>query len=96
MVIKVVTLILFLVIAVTSVWFLLSPAVNHEKTLQGEESTSKPSGLSYNGLVLRYDAWKTYPEYNIGFGVMASLGFIGSILSAISVFKEKGVSDEDN
>lgn len=95
MVIKVVILMIFLAIAVTSIWFLLSPAVNHEKTLQGDDMTVKPSGLSYNGLVLRYDAWKTYPEYNIGFGVMASLGFIGSILSAISILKETGARNED-
>lgn len=73
-----IVMVFLLVIAVVSVGLILSPAVIHKKGVD-EEIILTPAATTFEGLQLRVDAWKEYPEYNIGLGALAALSFSGAI-----------------
>lgn len=96
-------LILFTAIAVVAVYYLLSPAVPH---YQGEDIMPYrgegayfdqfPTGLSYQGMHLRYQAWLEYPKYAVGMGILALMGFGGMVLAAwqLAVLKDEDIETE--
>lgn len=73
-------MVVFLIIAVASIALILSPAVNHAR-VYGQEHIAAPSALTADGMLLRVETWKTYPEYNIGLGVIAVLAFSGAVFT---------------
>lgn len=67
-------MVLFLIIALLSIGLIFSPVVVHI----GNEA-SAPSAITLDGMMLRAEAWKEYPEYNIGLGFIAGFAFLGAI-----------------
>jgi len=72
------TMLLLMGIALTSIGLIFQPVKVHVVT-QGEERTFAPAAMTANGMALRAEAWKEYPTYNIGLGVIAIVAFIGAI-----------------
>jgi len=71
------TLALLLIIAVGSIKLILSPTIMHIKVGQTEVITA-PAATTIAGMQLRAEAWKKYPEYNIGLGIIAFISFAGA------------------
>lgn len=76
------TTVIFLAIAILGISFLFT----------GAEIVSKDASYAYNGLstygmTMRLEAWYTYPDYNIGMGVIAFAAFIGVCVSASVMLK---------
>ena len=91
-------MVIFLVIALVSVGMILAPSIDHIKGYdplgggQVEFKYAAPATSVY-GLVGRVETWKTYPEYNIGFGVVAGLAFSGSVLMCWTMYNVKNRLD---
>lgn len=91
---KIITLILFIAVVAVSLSYLFSPAVDHGYTIEEgnyagvieEEKPYQPFALGSNNMLL--ESWTTYPNYNIGFGILSGIGFTGVILIALSINKE--------
>ena len=72
-----VIMIIFVLIAMLSISFIFSPAVDHYKIGEVEWSTAPPA-LTLDGLNLRVVTWKTYPKYNIALGIIGTLSLLGA------------------
>lgn len=95
MTLKIVTLILFLVVAVIGLKYLLSPAVEHTDTITGEVEEKPYVAFALGSNNMLFETWKTYPEYNIGFGIISGIGFTGVIVSAMA-FSKRDFNEEIN
>lgn len=82
-----IVMVMFMSIALYAMATGMSPAVIHYKTPDGE-TYSAPPALTTAGMMLRVDAWKTYPNYNIALGIISIIGFAGAILSVRALFLE--------
>lgn len=81
-------MVLLLAIALVSISFILSPTKVHTR-VGDYELSSAPGALSYNGLMLRVEAWKEYPQYNIGLGVVAGLSLFGAVYACRLMYSLK-------
>jgi len=93
-------MVLFTVIACICVYLLFSPVTIHTR-IGGEEYAMAPRALSIEGMSLRVDAWKEYPTYNIGIGIIGGLAAFGIIFMSRCLYLveegedtgEEGVND---
>lgn len=81
--------ILFLSIAFIAIYFVLSVPVIHKELPTGEEQVESPMSTTLPGLKLRYSAWVEYPQYNIGMGAIAIVGFVGAALTGYTLIKDQ-------
>lgn len=72
-------MLMFLAIALLSIWLIFTPATIHQK-VGNQETILAPSALTAGGMLLRVETWKEYPDYTIGLGVISGIGFIGTFL----------------
>jgi len=91
-------MLIFLAIAIICVYFVLSPAAVHIKqfdftTNKYEETVSAPAATTYGGLALRAEAWKEYPKYNIGIGIIGVLAFAGATATCGLMYLQKEQTD---
>jgi len=88
----------FLVIALGSIALIFQPVTHHERVQdisgQYQEVYAAPSAITYEGMALRAEAWKEYPKYNIGLGVITGLAFTGSIFMTRLMFLLKNKEDD--
>jgi len=80
-----ISLVLFLAIAIIGLSYLLASPTVHVQTANGEDVVKDIPSLSYEGLQLRYKSWTLYPEYNVGMGILAVIGLSGVIYSGIKM-----------
>ncbi len=74
-------MILFFTIAVSAIGLAFTPV-----KIKTSESIYAPPAVSIDGLKLRAEAWKVYPTYNIGLGLIALTAFAGAILSIAEIY----------
>lgn len=89
-----VVMVLLMVIALICIGLILQPVEIHEKDIWGIESINAPAATTSMGLVLRAEAWKEYPKYNIGLGIVAGLAFLGSVFMCRLMYLAKEKADD--
>lgn len=92
------TLILFIISALVCVSLIFQPVVMHAEytDMNGKQHIySAPRATSIEGMILRAEAWKEYPEYNIGLGFVAVLSFLGALHASRSMYQLKGAESEE-
>lgn len=94
LVMKAVTLMLFVSVAAIGLTYLFSPAVEHQNTITGEVEEKPYTPFAFGGGNMLFKTWITYPEYNIGFGILSGIGFVGVIVSIVSISKEDLLHEE--
>lgn len=87
-------LIMLLVIALIGVALIFQPVTIHQEvwdiySQQYVETVSAPAATTQRGMALRAEAWKEYPQYNIGLGVMSALAFTGAIYASLLMYRLK-------
>jgi len=87
--------VLYAAIALLAIGLMFQPVTIHEKVglTHEEEIFYSQSAVSFQGLDLRADAWKEYPSYNIGLGIIAAMSLGGMILSVVVIDKQGGVDE---
>ncbi len=85
-----IAMILFMGIALVAIGFAFSPATVHIKA-GDSEGIFADSALTVQGMQLRADAWEEYPQYNIGFGVIGVLAFLGAVWASRLMYLLKEV-----
>jgi len=85
---KIMPMIIYLIIALLAIGLIFSPAVTRYYLGEKEVYLNQSHTMSI-GLLARVDAWKTYPNYNIGLGIISMLAFGGAIYTGNGMFKEK-------
>lgn len=76
------TTVIFMAIAILGISFLFTGA-----QVESKDASFAYNGLSTYGMKMKLEAWYTYPEYNIGMGVIALTAFVGVCVSSILMFK---------
>ena len=73
--------ILFFLIALSAIAMIFAPIKLHivRGPTQDTDIVWAPSAISQEGLKMRVEAWKEYPEYNFGFGSIAVIAFTGAL-----------------
>jgi len=80
------TMVIYLIIALLAIGLIFSPAVTRYYLGEKEVYLNQSHTMSI-GLLARVDAWKTYPNYNIGLAVISVLAFGGAIYAGNCMFK---------
>ena len=83
-----VVMVLFLVVAVLAIALAMQPVTLHI----GDQAVA-PSALTDSGLLLRADAWKEYPQYNFGLGIIAIISFAGASIVNIMIANKTTPAD---
>ncbi len=84
-------LVINMVIALIAIGLIFNPVKVHVGDV-----ISAPSATTYEGLILRAKAWKEYPQYNVGLGIISVIAFAGSLLVVREMYalKKDGVKDD--
>ena len=73
-----VVLIVFMLFAWICIWLIFTPTINHV-TIGNTDYFDAPSPLTVEGLAIRGQTWREFPNYNIGLGIIALSSFAGAI-----------------
>ncbi len=76
---------LFLLIAIVAIGLIMQPVKIQIMDLE----IMAPSAITAQGLALRAEAWKVYPEYNLGLGCIAVISFISTLFVAKTMYSIK-------
>lgn len=85
--------VLFLAIAVLAIGLIFSPVVLHTQA-EGGIVKAADNAFTIQGLGARGEAWKEYPTYNIGLGIIGVLAFIGATCACRMMYALKDVHNE--